>query len=357
MVWFKNSERLKKILSTAFSLLLTVCAIYIAIKYSAECSQGILSGLTFCVTVLVPSLFIFMVIASFLANSKVCDILGRFLGKPVQKLFKLPRCSATAIILSLIGGYPVGARCVASLFESGSINKEQAKKLSLITVCAGPSFVLNFVGNALLNSKKAGYILLISQIISFFIIALLCGRFIKVKDENIVVNKKTSNANIVEAVENGCKATINMCAMVVVFSAIISVCDTLLKSYTVGQDICCAILEVTTACNRLSAKYPLYVISFLIGFAGISVHFQIFSALKSIGVNKFLFFSIRILQGIIACAVTYILLILFPITTEVFSTTDKAQGTMYSSVWGCVALILTAICFLNSLSYTKIKRR
>lgn len=357
MVWIRTPDKLKSKAKAVLTLVLTFAAIYCAINFSQECSVGILNGLSFCITVLIPSLFIFMVIASYIANSKVSVILSKLLSRPTEKLLNLPGECSLALILSLLGGYPVGARCIAALYDNGSINKSQAQKLSMMAVCAGPGFVLNYIGDALLNNKKAGTVLLVSQIISFIVVAIIFGRGIKVKVDYVDNKTVTHSTGIVDAVHSGCIATVNMCAMVIVFSAVISVCDKVLYSYPILCDAVCGLLEVTTACNRMCTRYPLYVISFLTGFGGISVHFQIFSALKSIDINKGLFFLFRILQGIIASAVTYILLILFPVTSEVFSTVKEVQGTVASSVWGCIALILTAVCFLNSISYTKLKRR
>lgn len=357
MLWIKNQDKIKKIISSFWSVVLTISCIFCAIKFSSECRDGIIRGLSFCVTILIPSLFIFMVIAQYVANSKTATILGKIFSPITTSLLKLPKESSSVLILSLIGGYPIGARCISSLYQNGSINEAQAKKLSLIAVNSGPGFVLNFVGSALLKNEKAGAILLFSQVIAFFIVALIVGRFYKIKDESIATRQSKNKSNIVEAVESGCKATINMCAMVIAFSAVISVCDSVLKDFPTLCDAVACILEVTTACNRMCGKYPLHLISFAIGFSGICVHFQIYSALKSIRINKLLFFLIRILQGITASITTYILLILFPITSEVFSTVEKAQPSTTAPIWGCCALILTAVCFLNSLSNAKLKRR
>ena len=357
MVWIRNADKITAKVKTLFTLSLIMAAMYCAIYFSKECSQGVINGLSFCVTVLVPSLFVFMVIASYIANSKIAQVLGKILATPTQKLLGLPDVSATPLILSLIGGYPVGARCVAEMYSNKTISKAQAQKLSMMAVCAGPGFVINYISNALLNNKSAGIVLLLSQIMSFAIVAIICGRGIKADTTCPVKQVTDKNTGFVEAVHSGCVATVNMCAMVIVFSAIISICDRVFAHTPLLRDVITGLLEVTTACNRLSTKYPLYVTSFLTGFGGLSVHFQIFSALKDVGINKFLFFSIRILQGIIAGSITYIFLILFPATTEVFSTVENASGGIASSIWGCGALMLTAVCFLNSISYTKLKRR
>lgn len=357
MIWIKNQDKYSDKLKLIFKTTLTICSIVFAVKFSPQCRDGIINGLSLCMTVLIPSLFVFMVIAQYVANDKVTDLFGRLFSPITTKLLKLPKESSTVLLLSLIGGYPIGARCVATLFDNRLINEEQAKKLSLIAVSSGPGFVLNYLGSALLENTKAGIILFISQIIAFFTVAVLIGRTYKVTNESTKAYKKRYNSGIVEAVESGTKATANMCAMVIAFSALISVFDFLLSDYPVVCDALACFLEVTTACNRICNKYPLYIISFVTGFSGLCVHFQIFSAVKEIRINKFAFFMWRIIQGITASIATYILLIIYPLTDEVFSTVEATHHSNAAPLWGCCALVLTAVCFLNSLSKTKLNRR
>ncbi len=356
-MWFKNEDRLKNSALNTITLLCAVITVFCAVKYSNVISKGILNGLSFCFTVLIPSLFIFMVIAQYVANSRLSDILSKLLGGISARLFGIPKQGASAVIMSLIGGYPVGARCVSSLYQNGKINEEQAKKLSLIAVNSGPGFVLNFVGGALLSDKSSGIILFVSQIVAFFVVSLIVGRCYKIKNDYITVSCCSKKQSLVETVEDSIKATANMCAMVIVFCSVISVCESVLKDYPILCDALTCMLEVTTACNRMCNKYPLYLVAFAVGFSGLCVHFQIFSALKNIRINKLLFFFIRIVQGITASVVTYILVILIKPNSEVFSTVDNVSAETTSGLFGCCALILTAVCFLNSLSNTKTKRR
>lgn len=357
MIWIRNQEKLKKIIKAIVTLAMICTAIYMALVYSKECADGIKNGIVLCITVLVPSLFLFMVIASVLSQSRVCDIIYRVFGGLFGKIFCLPYGCASAVILSMIGGYPIGAKACVSLYDSGIINKQQANKLCLIAVCGGPSFVINFVGVALLKDKGAGYILLLSQIISFFFTGIIIGRIVKC-DSTVCVSKKSTDrdARLVDAVYSSCNAMFQMCGMVIVCCALISVCDAVLDAHDTLCDIICGLLEVTTACDRLSGRYPLYILSAIIGFAGVSVHAQVLSVARDLDIKYGLFFLFRIIQGIIAGLSTYILLILFPRTVEVFSTVESTSARISTSVWGAGALIMTAVCFvcyINKLEYNR----
>ncbi|MBQ7133426.1 MAG: hypothetical protein IJO20_02920 [Ruminococcus sp.] len=357
MMWLKNEEKIKSVFKNSLSLCLSVLAIFCALRYSKACSDGVIAGLSLCVTTLVPSLFIFMVIAQYISTRKAIAFISVPLGKIVEKTLNLPKESVSVLILSLIGGYPIGARCVATLYECGKLNHEQARKLSLIAVSSGPGFVINFVGSALLQNKSAGVIVLASELVAFFVVALLVGRFVKVNNESVVVKENRQSTDIVASVESACKGCINMCALVIAFTALVYLCDEVFRNYPSLCKVLSSILEVTTACTILADKYPLYIISAIIGFGGICVHAQVFSALENITINKLLFFLCRTIQGITAGTVTYILLILFPQSAQVFSSVESAKVGTTTSLAGSVMLVLTAICFLNSISKTKLLRR
>lgn len=357
MMWFKNEEKLKNYINNLSALCISVVAIFCALKYSKACSNGVIAGLSLCVTTLVPSLFIFMVIAQYISGSNTIAVISKPFEKIVSKTLNLPKESVSVMLLSLIGGYPIGARCLSALYESGELSQEQAKKLSLIAVSSGPGFVINFVGSALLQNKSAGVILLVSQIMAFFVVAIFVGRFVKVNDENVAVSISHQKTDIVTSVEKGCKGCINMCALVISFTALLYLCDEVFKNHSSLCKALSATLEVTTACTRLVGEYPLYIISAVIGFGGICVHTQVFSALNNIRINKVLFFLFRIIQGITAGTTTYILLILFPQSAQVFSSVESTKAGTGAPLAGSAMLILTAICFLNSISKSKISRR
>lgn len=358
MIKVLNIKKIKEKLIVCFTILVTSTAFFVMFLYSDECRKGISNGLVLCIKTLVPSLFMYMILASYISGSKAGIYMGAIFSKPIEKFLKLPKISASIILLSLVGGYPIGAKCIASAFDNKLLTKTQAKKLALFSVCSGPGFVLSFVSISLYNNKQIGIILLISQFISFFINVLIVAAVIKNEDYIYPeISHNINNCDFSKAVQQGCVATLNMCSMVIVFSSIISVLEKVLINHQFIKDILILFLEVTTACSKLYSKYPLYVISFAIGFSGICVHFQIFSILKKIEINKPLFFLFRIIQGITCACLTYTLLIFFPVKQEVFSTVNYSSVQFSSSVAGGLMLIFTSVCFLNSIHLSNLKRR
>lgn len=326
--------------------------IIVVLLWGKECSKGALKGIYFCAEVLVPSIFPFMVISVFIAESGLSEKLGKISGKLCAKIFGVSGNLAAVIIMSMIGGYPVGARGIAALAENGTISREDAVKASYFAVGAGPGFLITFVGVNLLSNMELGLCLLASQIISVIIIGIL--------NKNIIVKKHSYNSykelsepplpftsSLTKAVTSSTYGIVEMCGMVVAFSAIIGIVEKLAGGAVVYLSI---FLEVTAACNLLAENNSVILIAFAAGFGGLCVHFQIFAALKSIRINKGLFFIYRIIQGVLTALFTYLFIKIFNISLPVFSSV-KAPLTLSlsSSAAGSALLIICAVSFIYSI--------
>ena len=90
---------------------------------------------------------------------------------------------------------------------------------------------------------------------------------------------------------------INMCGMVILFSAILGVIGYLLKDYGNMFLYSEILLEVTNASTDTAENGNILLLAFATGFGGVCVHFQVFQALGEIEINKGIFFLYRIIQG------------------------------------------------------------
>ena len=352
-----DTKNYKDKLKFTITLIFIFIGVYFVSFYSKIISTGIKEGLKLCTTTLVPSLFMFMILSDIIANSKAVHRFCHLFKKPFYKLTKLPSECIVVLLMSVIGGYPVGAKCTIALLKNTSITKSEAEKLSLMAVSSGFGFVVNFVAISIFNNRYIGYVLMISQLVAFLVNVVLCSVFIKTDDEINRFNSTKEKYTLIDSVSNGTKATINMCAMVILFSGILSVAKVFFSDSPFVYDLVCMILEVTNATKNICMRYPLWVTSFVLSFSGLCVHFQIFAILRDINVNKCLFFIFRIISGIISALSTYILLKISSETVAVFSTVDTTEIGNSTTVWGSIALMLTGISFLNSLKISKHIRR
>ena len=113
-------------------------------------------GVTLCLQTVLPSLFPFFVLSSLLVQSDVPRLLSRAMAGVMYPLFGVSGAGASALILGLLGGYPVGTRTVAELYGRGEIAREEAEQLLAFCNNSGPGFFLGVCGTAVFGSARAG---------------------------------------------------------------------------------------------------------------------------------------------------------------------------------------------------------
>lgn len=350
---------------------LLVCTGILVLPNSA--SDGARKGLAFCSDILIPSLFPFMVVSAFLVKSGLSAKLGALMEPVTRFLFRLPGCTGSTILISLIGGYPTGARGVKALVESKQITQKQAEQMLCFTVGAGPAFVISVVGSGLFGSGQAGIILFCSQILSSILIGILSGVLSKEKRDVDKKEKKKAisqehcdlSTALVESTADSTVGMINMCAFVVLFSSLLSIINQsgvsdavtgLLLNIGVPESAAKSFLpilfEVTGGCfNAANAGASPELISFALGWAGACVHFQISSSLGTLHFSRMRFTLFRLLHGVTAAVLAKIGFSFFPVTTSVFATSQSpVTGEISSQPTGSIALLFLCAFFLLSLT-------
>ena len=318
--------------------------------FSEGSKKGAAEGIALCLKVLVPSLFPFMAAAGLAVRTGLCQRLGRLLRKPTMWLFGLDGVFAPVILLSLIGGYPVGARAIGNLLREGQVSQEQAKRAALFCVCAGPGFLIGFAGG-FYGGTTVGMVLFGAQAAS----AVVLGIGINILSKKHIFSLKELSSPslsfgdaLVNAASDAARGMVGICSLVVLFGAFGGIMTEVISSPAVS-DILLSAMEVCTAVQRLQ-RYPVEFCAFAVGFGGLCVHCQIFAALGGVPVNKFLFFFIRILQGLHTANFTHLGLQLFVRETAVFSTASaEYAGFFGGSVISGAALLSVAIGFLLTL--------
>ena len=346
-----KGQKLFRYRKIIFRLTVAALGVFLALRYAEECRSGVENGIKLCIEVLIPSLFFFMTVAAYLVQSGVADRLCRPLGRVSHLLFRLPASSLAIILLSLLGGYPVGAACSAMMHRDRRLSPSEAAKTVYVAVAAGPGFLVNYIGDALLGNVHAGWALLTAQVLAVLLTGVLVGHTVKSVPLPRSPAPVTSPKNLlISAVQSASRAALGMCAMVLLFCALSEIIDAVIPNRSLC-DIAAAIVEITNGVYRNADRLPLYITAFFIGFGGLSVHFQIFSVVGDIPLNKELFFCFRIIEGIFTAAAAYSYLMIVPVTTEVFSTAQTAPTAAQSATAaGSVALVLCAVVFIGSVT-------
>lgn len=211
----------KKVVSHLPKILCTLLLITFILLNPKSASDGIKNGITLLLTTVIPSLFPFLVIASYIASSESFKILSNIFEKVTLLLFKISPDGFIPVLMGLVGGYPVGAKITTDLYKSGRLTQNEAERLMYFTVNSGPAFTITAVGISMLGNYYLGLILYISNILTALTLGVLC-RFLSDNthpepQENI--NKDKSYA-FINSVASGSNAIINISAWVMTFACI-----------------------------------------------------------------------------------------------------------------------------------------
>lgn len=334
-------------------------------------TEQALEGLIYCGQVLIPALFPFMVLSELLCELGFFERISFIFSKPCSRLLKLPGAAVGAVILSMVGGFPVGAACTARLYERGLINHEQGCRMLRFVVGAGPAFVIVALGEKMLGSAVVGLVLYVAQVLSQLTIAVLEGIISKseIKDKKYnPIKPPPFSETLINSCFKSSDSILKLCAVVVVFSAfmgvlsdfrLLSAVENLMELIripsSISHSLVYVVLEVTAGCSEaVRAGAPLEFVAFAVGFGGLSVHFQIFSLLGKLNISKVDFFLHRLLAGALCSGYTYILSLFIQGEVQTISLSTP-QGVEFSSstIVGSIALIFCCLVFVLSLKRSR----
>ncbi len=350
-----------------FSFIIFLCAVILCMPQAS--AAGVKLGLRSCTNTLVPALFPFMVLSSLVVKIGMSEKIGKILSPAVKILFGLPACTAATILLSLVGGYPAGAIGVNELYRQGKISCSQAEQMLLFAVCSGPAFILSAVCSGFANNTGIGPIMLASHIISALILGIVTG-FLYSPSKTLADTADTHHQGFFYSMVGACldaaHATFNMCSFVILFSALLSILNQshifssifkILDFFGVPPAIINIMLptafEVTNGCSAiLKNRAPTELLAFALSWAGVCVHFQIFSIAESINFSKLKFIFFRATHGILAAVISHFLFYIFS-ARSVFATITRIYSSSVAEGYvskGSIALITLCVIFLITVN-------
>lgn len=323
-----------------FMSCLVVVFIVLLFKEPEICKNGIIRGILLSGRVIVPSLFPIMVCLLFLQNANFFKLFD-FLNPLTNKIFRLSSNEFCIFLLSLLGGYPVGAK----LLSEADLDDKKATLMLNYCINAGPGFIVSAIGFGILKSKETGILLLSSHILSSFFLCFITSFFMPCTN---IQNKKLQALNLsdnfVLSTYKASESIFSICSFVILFSGINAYFVGVLKPLSF-------LLEIT---NAVTYTKNIYLISFLLGFSGICVWFQIFSSAKKIKINLLFFIISRLFHGVLSVGITWLLARIFGLSVQTISNGSVfVKNMVYSTPVLSLCLLIMAMIFIISLQTKK----
>lgn len=302
-------------------------------------------AMNMCVETVIPTLFPFFICSGVLLYSGFCEALSVLFRPCMKPLFGVSPAGASAFVLGIISGYPLGAVTAGQLYENGYITKTEAERLTAFCNNSGPLFILGSVGAAVYGNIRLGIMLYVFHILAALTVGVIF-RFYKRNDytapDTVMTTPNRSAPQIISiAVNNAVKTMLTVCGAVVFFGMTGRLILDLLpvdgKIYAVLSGVV-EFVTGTMAVSKLDsdiAEKMVYT-AFIVGFAGMSVHAQVISAVSGYGLDMRPYFAGKVMHGFIAALYTYIYLQIFPIVQTAFAP-SMSRGFCVSSAHMVIA--------------------
>lgn len=343
------------VLKNRVFIFLSGTALFILIfLFSEDFSAGFSAGLFNCACVVIPSLFPFLAASALAGFGTLPDKIRKITEPITRRFFRLGGNCLPAITLGQLGGYLSGVSAAKSLFESGTVSRSQARRLILFCINPGLGFSVNAVGNALLGSREAGKILLLSLCISSGITGCFI-RFIPDNEEKTIEAKAESigfSSALVRSVQSSSASMLACCGFVCLFSGISSVMSGIIENPKISLAAAC-ILEVTSGCASAAGKVSLPVIAAVCAFGGLCVHLQIFSIARDIGIKIPVFYLFRFLHSALAFFVCKIILHFHPIEEQTMISVSRNIQLWSFSAPAAISLMFLCVLLILDLDNNK----
>ena len=309
---------LKRWLITLTASLSGVLAVLLLCRESVA-AQGVRDGIDLCITSVIPALFPFFAAAQLLVSLGAAEVLGRGAGPLFRQLFGIGGAGASAFLLGLIGGYPVGAKTTESLVRQGLLPPEDGALLLTFCNNAGPAFILGIAGSGVFQSPRAGVWLYLIHaaaatavgLIFCFILKLnlkqkIAG-FLQVSgpDCNFPAGPRgrpspSPAAAFIGAVRGGVTAMAGVCGFVIFFLVVLRLAESFLGPL---PPLAAGFVELTNGILRLTADRAGFIsAAALLGWGGLSVHCQTAAVLSGSGVSLRWYLPAKAAQALLSAA-------------------------------------------------------
>ncbi len=357
---------MKRFSQSFFSLLAVVFTLLLVINPSTA-MESAEQALNLCVRIVIPSLFPFFICSRLLIDFGVAQFCSRFLSPWTRKLFGVPGSGATAIILGILSGYPIGAATAVELYEQGTCTKTEAERLLTFCNNAGPMFILGSVGIGMLHDRQFGVLLYLSHLFSALLTGILYRKLGETHTHTRTLPPSPSStikpaSSFVSAITDAVDNILKVCGFVIFFSVFCGILPW-------RMPILHALLEMTGGLNALIAQlqntsYLLPVVSFFLALSGISILLQTAGIVLPSGLSMKPVLFGKFTQAIISFLLTWLACKFLPLSHPAFAGLLSAPPLptipqLLSLVVLELVIVLLSTCLLClvGMVYEKIEQR
>lgn len=359
---------MKQVIKTIILASLTTFVAFSLIAFPNDSFEASIRGLNIWWEVVFPSLLPFFITSELLIGFGVVRFIGVLFEPIMRPLFNVPGVGSFGWIMGMASGYPTGAKIAARLREEEQISRVEAERLVSFTNASSPLFIIGAVSIGFFHDAKLGVLLAVCHYGSNALVGL-CMRFYGRAEEkrNATRHKKTEKKFSIrrafhemhemrisderalgqilgDAVINSIKTLVMVGGFIILFSVLTKlffliglspliaiIFQFILSIFSIPIDMALplfsGLFEITIGAQMISQKTATVLsqavlVSFIMGFNGLSVQAQVASILSGTDIRFKPYFLARFLHGALASILTVVLYIPLYLNKQTFELND-----------------------------------
>ncbi len=326
----------------------------------AGVSKAINNSINSCLTIIIPSLFGFMVLSSVIIESGIYSFLFKPLHMLFGKIFNMDLFTFSVFAISLMGGYPIGAKLLAET-AADERNRKICENMLCYCYCPSPPFVITVIGLCVFGNTQSGLIIYLSNVISCAFAAL----FINKINRHIFFSPNTFQKNnvILFSINSSSVSLFKMSSVIIFFSVIIE-----FIRYTgllelienninpICSGIAVSLLEISniSALTNADTSLLLPIAAALSSFGGFCILIQ--TAVLTHGAIKLKkFLAARLPIALLSAVTAYFISHFFPAGAA--ETSSAVNYVQFSSVKPLASAFLITMCIILLKNSKKISKK
>lgn len=274
-----------------------------------------------------PCLLPFFFFTKVLTNLGINTKLGKIFKKPCKFLYNTSGQGGFVFVMSILSGYPIGAKLISDLYDDGVIGKSEALSISSFASTSGPMFMLGTVGAIMLNNYTYGIIILTCHYFSAILNGILYRKKSSTPDPKPTIKLKNLENVLSTSINDSISGVLTCGAYIAIFymiatmlknvgilSLLSSGLNLIINNPNISNGLSFGLVEMTGGCAILSKTISFWTlpsICAIITFGGLSVTLQSITFLGKCGIKFSQYLLRKTTQTVIAFLLTVLAEVVF----------------------------------------------
>ncbi len=276
-------------------------------RYAACVFYGVSLWAVSVLPAVLPFVFLTVLMARLPAFPRLFSRLAPLFGRA----FGVSAAGGCTAVLSVLSGYPAGARAIADGYMRRSLDRRELFFAACLSTTSGPAFLIGTLGG--LAGGGAGWRLFAAHLLGVWGVGLILGRFARKKSYPPVYLSQNAQNALTESLQSAVRSVLYAGGAIALFYTFGCMLTDALAPLKLPQDAAAflqGLVEMTAGCiSLLKDPVPLHMAAcaFLVTFGGACVLVQQWAFLSALPLSCGRFLLVKTAQGLLAAGAAYLL--------------------------------------------------